>query len=91
MCPCRCSKPYYGGQRACGAGEAANGNNGNANGNGAANDPNDLQCGECSARAAGQNCPKHGTAYIEWKCERGRGPRVAQGEGGVRVKRAEPV
>ncbi|EFJ48307.1 hypothetical protein VOLCADRAFT_60572, partial [Volvox carteri f. nagariensis] len=27
-----------------------------------------LVCGECCARSAGTNCPRHGTSYIEWKC-----------------------
>lgn len=55
----RCKKPYFGGLRDC---QAA------ANQNAAAFDPKELICGSCCALAAGQNCPRHGTRYIEWKC-----------------------
>ncbi|KXZ44551.1 hypothetical protein GPECTOR_65g169 [Gonium pectorale] len=77
----RCSKPYYGGQRACGvAGAGAAQQPAAAGGGGAGADPaaaaggaaagqaQDLVCGECCALATGNNCPRHGTTYIEWKC-----------------------
>ena len=61
---CRCAKPYFGGARACGA-QAEDGEDGGGGGHRA----DELVCGDCCAQAAGTNCAKHGTAYIEWKCK----------------------
>ncbi|GLC37550.1 hypothetical protein PLESTB_001759700 [Pleodorina starrii] len=70
----KCTSVYYGGLKACGA----------AMPNGAApqqqqqqqqqaavaaGGDQELVCGGCCARAAGTNCPRHGTNYIEWKCK----------------------
>ncbi|KAG2436360.1 hypothetical protein HXX76_006667 [Chlamydomonas incerta] len=66
----KCAKPYFGGARACGAqadGEDADGDAGGGAGRGG-HRADELVCGDCCAQAAGANCPKHGTAYIEWKC-----------------------
>lgn len=54
MCS-KCSKPYYGGLRAC---QDVN-----------REEPNraDLICGGCSAGSA--VCDKHGNQYMEWKCK----------------------
>ncbi|KAL3146116.1 hypothetical protein ABBQ38_015464 [Trebouxia sp. C0009 RCD-2024] len=59
-----CSRPYYGGQRQCGADGAPN------EGGHAANvgDRKELICGACSAHEAGSKCQQHGVEFIEWKC-----------------------
>ncbi|KAL3155665.1 hypothetical protein ABBQ32_012694 [Trebouxia sp. C0010 RCD-2024] len=59
-----CSRPYYGGQRQCGADGAPN------DGGHAANvgDRKELICGACSAHEAGSKCQQHGVDFIEWKC-----------------------
>lgn len=46
--------PYFGGERAC-------------EGNQPDFDPKELICGGCCD--AKNNCTKHGTEYIEWKCK----------------------
>ncbi|GLI67902.1 hypothetical protein VaNZ11_012227 [Volvox africanus] len=70
----KCVKVYYGGQRTCGAAvqeerQPARQNDAAApvEESGAGNDQL-LLCGECCALAAGTDCPRHGTSYIEWKC-----------------------
>ncbi|KAF6264521.1 hypothetical protein COO60DRAFT_1457625 [Scenedesmus sp. NREL 46B-D3] len=60
----KCRLPYYGGARQCGA--AAPAAAGNAP---AAYDATELVCGGCSAQAAGNNCPMHGTEFVAWKCK----------------------
>jgi hypothetical protein len=35
----------------------------------AAYDAQELVCGSCSAQAAGNNCPTHGTEFVAWKCK----------------------
>ncbi|WIA08484.1 hypothetical protein OEZ85_007920 [Tetradesmus obliquus] len=55
----KCHLPYFGGARECGAaGDAP-----------AAYDAQELVCGSCSAHAAGNNCPSHGTEFVAWKCK----------------------
>lgn len=57
----KCSLPYFGGLKECGAAQqpaAAQGY-----------DPSELVCGSCSALASGNNCPEHGSAYVEYKCK----------------------
>ena len=52
----KCEKPYFGGERQCGA---------------AADDsfnPEELICPGCVAGDAAQICPKHGTDFLEYKC-----------------------
>eukprot|EP01125_Pyxidicula_operculata_P014216 TRINITY_DN4734_c0_g1_i2.p1 TRINITY_DN4734_c0_g1~~TRINITY_DN4734_c0_g1_i2.p1 ORF type:complete len:529 (+),score=70.89 TRINITY_DN4734_c0_g1_i2:350-1936(+) len=57
--PCfKCKKPYFGGERACNAEQRVGENF----------DPSELICGGCSDTGK-QNCDKHGTDYIEWKCK----------------------
>ena len=51
----KCQKPYFGGERACGAG------------GGDDYDPTELVCAGCSGGTA-EVCPKHGTDYLEYKC-----------------------
>jgi len=58
----RCSKPYFGGERACEAGGAAEDQEGRDF------KREDLVCGACSAGARGAQCPSHGTELIEHKC-----------------------
>jgi E3 ubiquitin-protein ligase MYCBP2 len=58
--PCfKCKKPYFGGERACNAELLVNPNF----------NPAELLCGSCSAGDNKQNCNKHGTDYIVWKCK----------------------
>ncbi|KAG2454545.1 hypothetical protein HYH02_000390 [Chlamydomonas schloesseri] len=73
----KCAKPYFGGARACGTQAHAEDEqqqqqaDGAGAGGGAGRGghrADELVCGDCCAQAAGTNCPKHGTAYIEWKC-----------------------
>lgn len=51
-----CGHAYYGGERACA--EAAD----------VHFDPSELVCGGCSPHAAEQDCPTHGTEFLEYKC-----------------------
>jgi E3 ubiquitin-protein ligase MYCBP2 len=51
----KCDEPYYGGGQVCAAG-------------GGAFDRNDLICPGCQPNAAEQDCPKHGSDFIEYKC-----------------------
>jgi hypothetical protein len=56
--PCfKCKKPYYGGEKACGAPVQAEDFN-----------PKDLICGSCST-GKNETCRKHGKEYIEYKCK----------------------
>lgn len=55
----KCGSPYFGGDRVC---ENAHANNRGYN-------PEELVCGSCAAIESGNNCPKHGTSAIEWKCK----------------------
>jgi hypothetical protein len=57
----KCRSPYFGGMKDCEAGQEAGDYK-----------PEDLVCGKCAAVSVGagvQNCPKHGTDYIEFKCK----------------------
>lgn len=57
----KCKQPYFGGMKDCEAGQER-----------ADFKPEELVCGKCSAVSVGagiQNCPKHGTDYIEFKCK----------------------
>lgn len=57
--PCfQCKKPYFGGQRRCDAGEQNR-----------PFDPKDLICGACAGGALATTCPRHGSEYIEYKCQ----------------------
>lgn len=55
----KCKNPYFGGLKDC---QAA------AEQNAEAFNPEELICGACCANASGDNCSRHGTTYIEWKC-----------------------
>ncbi len=58
MCA-KCKRPYFGGMPSCQEGER----------NDAGYNPNDLVCGGCSGTALATQCPKHGTDFIEFKCQ----------------------
>jgi hypothetical protein len=77
----RCAKPYYGGERNCGAQQEQQqqqrGGQGQQQqqqqqqgGQGQARefDRAELLCGECNAALSGADCRVHGRQFIEWKC-----------------------
>jgi len=53
----KCKKPYFGGLKACNDGLDR------------AFDERELVCAGCSGSNLVQSCPKHGTAFIEFKCK----------------------
>lgn len=68
----QCCRPYFGGDRNCGAQQQQQDEQQAQQGQGAAAaafNRHELLCGECSAVAAGADCPVHGKQYIEWKCK----------------------
>jgi len=53
----KCSKPYFGGKHMCRAA------------GGPKFDKSELVCAACQPMAADAACPKHGTDFIQWRCQ----------------------
>jgi E3 ubiquitin-protein ligase MYCBP2 len=53
----KCKKPYYGGRRHCGVANAGDVKK------------EELICPSCLPQSEEKSCPKHGTEFIQWKCQ----------------------